>query len=318
MATRGAKRKILRFNANANVDSKEQVDNMPTEKEEVPVEKTVPNSGEKVNSLGVSDSPMMEAMIERKGGDDFLYKDQKDQTNQQQQEPVQQQENTQPVNNTQQQTNQQPATQTGGPKEFQFDPVSNIPPANTTGGTGTGSEAPINEIPSEISDESSKMIADMLLEGFGMIAPEVVDRYSKINEGQIRKLERDNKIQPGFIEIAKQANKNNKNAVKVTNEQKNLIRKPLIKVLEVQGVKASPESMLIIAMLAVCVMLYIQARGIKRENDDMVKSWMEDHSTSKKLKTENDKLKEELNEYREKKNESLTVSDAVYAEVEVV
>jgi hypothetical protein len=93
-----------------------------------------------------------------------------------------------------------------------------------------------------------------------------------------------------------------------------------MKVLEIQGVKASPESMLVIAIIAVCLMLFIQARSIKTSNDDMVKSWMDDHSRSKKLETENDKLRVELEELRNSRfdNQSATVDNIPYAEVEHV
>ncbi len=314
---RGPRRKTLRFKDHP--DTQEEVENMSkTEKQETSAVKE--EISQKVEALNVAESPMMEQMIERTGGDDFLFKDQPQNNSQQaasENTPPVQQEQIKTQETTTQQTNQpvQPQPIAGGPKEFAFNPVTQ----NSQSGPGDSPSdtPPTNEIPPEISDESSKMIAEMLLEGFGMIAPEMADRYSKLNEGHIRKLERDNKIDPGLVEIAKNVNKNNKNAVKVTNEQKNLIRKPLIKVLEVQGVKASPETMLVIAIVAVCVMLFIQARGIKRGNDDMVKSWMEDHSRSKKLATENDTLKSKIREYEEALNrkEEKIGDNVPYAEV---
>ena len=274
-----------------------------------------------VSPLDVSSSPLMEAMIERKGGDDFLYENKPSESQNSNQQPVESTSQQPEVNNNP--TPVQTATSSEGPKEFTFNPSDNIPPSeNGTPGAENGASpsAESNSIPSEIGDESSKMIADMLLEGFGMVAPEMADRYSKINEGQIRKLERDGKIQNGLVEIVKETNKNNKGAVRLTSEQKNLIRKPLMKVLEIQGVKASPESMLVIAIIAVCLMLFIQARSIKTSNDDMVKSWMDDHSRSKKLETENDKLRVELEELKNSRfdNQSATVDNIPYAEVEHV
>ena len=40
-----------------------------------PVQTSSEVTVEKVEALNVGDSPLMEPMIERKGGDDFLYKD---------------------------------------------------------------------------------------------------------------------------------------------------------------------------------------------------------------------------------------------------
>lgn len=314
----GAKRKTLRGLVDTK-DTKEEIEIMDK------VDKTEPTTTEatveKVASLGIEDSPLMEPMIERKGGDDFLYKD-KPQTEPQPQDTATPE--TQPV--TQSTPINTPPPQPGtGPKEFQFDPAPQEPlssdPSNTASPNSETTQT--NPISSEISTESSKMIADMLLQGFGMVVPEMAHRYSKIPEGHIRKLEQDGKIQSGLVEIAKVTNSNNKNAVKVTSEQKALIREPLIKVLEIQGVKASPESMLVIAIVAVCVMLFIQARSIKNENDDMVKSWMADHSRSKKLETENDKLRREIAELRERASQEPELSNAVieetpYAEVETI
>lgn len=314
---RGRKRHTIRLN-DLDDTKKEETENMAEDKQskseevinETPIKDTPTNQ---VESLSINDSPIMEKMIERKGGDDFLYKDQPQiDTTQQQQIPKEEPQNNTNTTNTAQQNN------AGGPKEFVFDPIQQ---ATTNSGTATPdsttppTDTNTNPIPAEIADESSKMIAEMLIEGFSMITPELAERYSKINEGQIRKLERDDKIDPGLVEIAKNVNKANKGAVKVTNDQKNLIRKPLIKVLEVQGVKASPESMLIIAILAVCVMMFIQARSIKRENDDMVKSWMADHSQTRNLQKENAELRKQMAELRSQKEKDVTISDAPYAEV---
>gem|GEM_PF-4336662 len=312
---RGARLKTLRFKENNAPDSREELDNMPKDsKEELPIEKKNNEvTFEKVEALNVGDSPLMEAMIERKGGDDFLYKDQSTSTVQPETQSSGSGNNTPPPPPT---TTSADPLAPGSPKEFAFDPIAQNP---VTHEGEVGTKAPVNDIPSEISDESAKMMADMILEGFGMIAPEMADRYSKINEGEIRKLERDDKIQTGLVEIVKSVNKENKGAVKVTNEQKNLIRKPLIKVLEVQGVKSSPETMLIIAIIAVCVMLFIQARGIKASNDLMVSNWMADHSKSKKLEVENESLRRKMAQMEQQQaQEQQTVEEMPYAKVEVV
>ncbi len=318
----GLKRKTIR-NLRDTPDTREEIDNMAKVEETKPVQTSSEVTVEKVEALNVGDSPLMEPMIERKGGDDFLYKDKPQAETTQDTTAPQPEPQVNSGNGGNINVPPVPPTSTDGPKEFQFDPTPQASgPVNPGDPAAQGGSGEINPIPQEISDESSKMIAEMLLEGFGMIAPEMADRYSKINEGQIRKLEQDGKIQAGLVEIAKNANKNNKNAVRVTNEQKNLIRKPLIKVLEVQGVKASPESMLVIAVLAVCVMLFIQARSIKSENDDMVKAWMDDHSRSKKLESELDIAKRELAEMRSRRSQE-TVSnaeivDAPPAEIEYI
>lgn len=311
---RGERRKTLKLNNLQKEQGSQVAENTEIQSKEtqIPVNNEV--TIEQVKSINVGDSPLMEAMIERKGGDDFLYKDKPVENAA---ENIAPQKEEVPNNTTPAQgNNPPPPSQGSGPKEFIFDPIAQddtVQPPNT----GTESSAETNPIPPEIADESSRMIAEMLLEGFGMIAPEMADRYSKINEGQIRKLERDDKIQTGLVDIVKAVNKENKGAVKVTTEQKNLIRKPLIKVLEVQGVKASPETMLIIAVLAVCVMLFIQARSIKQSNDDMVRNWMEDHSRSKKLEKEVDNKDARIRELEQQLNER-QAEQVPYAQVEVV
>lgn len=300
-------------------DTKEEIEKMDKVDKVEPV--ATEASVEKVASLGIEDSPLMEPMIERKGGDDFLYKD-KPQTEPQVQDTV----TPDPQPSNQSATVNTPPPQTGtGPKEFQFDPTPQAPAPGDTSTTPSAGGAETNPIPSEISSESSKLIADVALQAFGMFVPDVAHRYSKIPEGHIRKLEQDGKIQSGLMEVVKATNNNNKNAVKLTSEQKQLIREPLIKVLEIKGVKASPETMLAIAIIAVCVMLFMQAHGIKKENDSMVEAWMADHSKSKKLETENDKLKRELAELRERQSqrqdddiEDGVIEEKPYATVETI
>ncbi len=314
---KGRKRTTLRLHDTP--EKNEQGNNMP--KEEI----TAPESAEKkevssqvVEPLNINESPMMEAMIERTGGDDFLYKDKQPTSQTVEPNPIDQNGsavNNQPPANG---SNSTPAPQ-GGPKEFVFDPITQVPdpvPGATEPGGGAG-DAPTNPIPEAITSESSKMMADLILNVAGMGVPIVSDRYSRFNEDKLRELEQQNKIQPGLLEIAKDINKNNKNAVKLTSDHKQLIREPLVKFLEIKGVKASPEAMLAIACLTVLAMLVFQSYSIKSTNDETLRRWEDDHSEALKLRKENELLRKEKRE-REEQGGSKEIVEAPYASVENV
>jgi hypothetical protein len=322
---RGPKRKTISFKDNP--DTQEEVDAMS--KVQPDKKDITPDSGpqveskggfEKVAPLDISQSPLMEAMIERKGGDDFLYNN-----GQGSQTPATDSagggNNNPPPPNVDAGMDLPPSPQ-GGPKEFKFDPIAVAPQVQgggteqdqgQTGDASGGVEN--NPIPAEISSESSKMLADLLLNLAGEGVPIVADKYTKINTDTIRQLEQKGKIQPGLVEVAKDINRNNKDAVKLTNAHKNLIRPPLIKVLEVKGVNASPETMLIIAVLAVCAMLWMQAYNVKKTNDETIQTWMESHSEARKLKTKLEETQEKMAQMEREMQEMRSGSGAGSVEV---
>jgi hypothetical protein len=278
------------------------------------------NEEQKIDVIDVQDtstSPLLEEMIERKtnesflngGGNEEVYKDNSTQSTA---------ENTESKKTESQNTstniggniNNPPPT---GPKEFTLDDFDNTGQPSLDGSQPTSSEKiENNSISPEISDGGAELMADTLLEGFSLLAPDVIHSYSKINEGLIRKFENDDKIRQGTTDVVKEKNKENRKEIKVTSEHKKMIRTPLVKVLTIQNVKASPESMLVIAILVVCISLFIQARNIKSSNDDLVKSLLRDHDEMKQLK--------ERAENAEKENEKLRNKgkEIPFVEAEVV
>lgn len=285
---------FLEEDKNTNTDNKSEekiVDKkIPKAKPTPKVEPTYSNKVEQAPIMSISDSPMAENVIERNGGDDILKT-----------EPV-------TTNNFNEFGQVIPPSNNGSPKDFFVDPEAQIMQqemeqmGNMEGGGDNGS-TDTQPLPVGIADESSRMLADMLLDGFEMIVPEAATSYSKINEGIIRKLTKEGKLSEDKLDLIKAVNKNNKNAVKVTREQKELIKKPLYKVLEANAVKADPVTMLIIAVVAVCFVLFLQANGIKKENDSMVKDWIEKHDKTKELEKkiadlskENKDLQKEVND----------------------
>ncbi len=81
--------------------------------------------------------------------------------------------------------------------------------------------------------------------------------------------------------------------VKLSKEQREFIHTPLVKMLEIHAVKADPTSMLIIGLCIVCFMMYMAAKSIKKDGDEMVENLMERYEKSVKAqKAEAERLKE--------------------------
>jgi hypothetical protein len=218
--------------------------------------------------MDVSQDPTLNAIIERTGGDDFLK-------------------------------NAQPATPPPPPPVIPPTPFANPEPSGLgSGNYNTTPPQPIagpksftiqdpeaaliekrrvmqqqtQQIHKEISKESGNMMADMLLDGFGMVAPSFAEMYYDLNEPQVKILEDAGKVPEGTLDQVKKWNRDNKGKVQFTKEQRNLVREPLIKVLEIHSVKADPTTMLIIGLVIVCFMMFMSAKSIKKSGDDMMES----------------------------------------------
>jgi len=131
------------------------------------------------------------------------------------------------------------------------------------------------ELDQEMANESTNMIGDMLLDGFAMIAPELAEAYYGINEAEIKKLELEGKLQKGSLDYIKQINTTNQGAVKFDKTKKNFVKGPLYKVLEIQGVKGDPTSILIIAIVFVIGMMWFESWKIKKSNDSLISKLVE-------------------------------------------
>ena len=114
-----------------------------------------------------------------------------------------------------------------------------------------------------------------------MVAPEAAEAYFKIPEGKIKDLEKGDKLPDGTIDHARKINKDQRKSVKLEKAEKDILRKPLAKVLEGKGAKMKPEWILLFCLLAVCFMVWIRAQAIKRENDERVIEWIKQYAQAK-------------------------------------
>lgn len=260
----------------------------------------------------VSESPFAENPIERVVDESFLNKDSDPVST----EPISQEPQLQgkqnfdlpPANNLM--DNDTVRNNSTSPNEFTIeDPTASLPGQDLPGSGDPNSE--VNNIPKEVSEGAADGLANMILGIYGMIAPELADGYSRINPNQIIELEKKDKVSPGLSDAVKDINRKNKGAVQLTSEQKKLIKEPLVKVLEVRGVNASPETMLLIACVTVMGMHFMQAHTIKKENASYIESWMKDHS-------EAGKLRKELEEMKRKEKERQESEKVPYVEAEEV
>ncbi len=250
------------------------------------VDATVEPGMDKIMEVG--DSPSLLPMEERTGGDDFLKMKQpasgtpvQEHVNNPAPQPQPIQQNTgfnQPVNNL------------GSPKEFSIqDPETALMEKQKQ-----MRQAQQQEVAKEISKESGNMLADMLVDGFGMVAPELATSYYSINEVQIKSLEKENKVPPGSLMEVKKWNKDHANQIKFTKEQRDFIHTPLVKVLEIHSVKADPTTMLIIGICIVCFMMFWSARSIKKDGDEMVENLIVKYEESRKRLAEEERKIAEL------------------------
>ncbi len=153
----------------------------------------------------------------------------------------------------------------------------------------------VEDLDKETINETSDMLSDVAINLLGMVAPVAAESYYKIPERTIKELEKQDKLPEGTVDHIRAINKEQKNSVTLDKSQKDLIRKPLAKVLEGKGVKTKPEWVLALCLIAVVVMLWIKARSIKKENDETVLNFIEAYAKAKeKAKREADKDDEML------------------------
>jgi hypothetical protein len=216
--------------------------------------------------ISPNDSPLNEPVKERIGGDDFLR-----QSSYSQVTP----ENPLGPN---------PFMQEGDAEELKFEDPEQL--------LMKQSEEKVEDLDKETINETSDMLSDVAINLFSMVAPVAAESYYKIPERKIKELEKQDKLPEGTIDHVKQINKEQRNSVTLDKSQKDLIRKPLSKVLEGKGVKTKPEWVLALCLVAVVVMLWIKARSIKKENDETVLNFIDAYAKAKE-KARRDADKEE-------------------------
>ncbi len=236
--------------------------------------------------LEVGESPSLLPMEERTGGDDFLKQQPVEQ-------PVAQQEIANPSLGHSN-THSIPANPVNinSPKEFTIQNPEDAIIAKKK----LLQETQQQEVQKEISKESGNMLGDMLVDGFGMIAPEAANSYYSINEVKIKSLEKENRVPAGTLDEVKKWNKDHKNMVKLSKEQREFIHTPLVKMLEIHAVKADPTTMLIIGLCIVCFMMFMAARSIKKDGDEMVENLIDRYEKTIIAQREADRKSKEVPE----------------------
>lgn len=218
-----------------------------------------------------STSPLNEPVKERTGGDDFLKQQQNYASTATHQNPL----------------GPDPFMSEGEAQEFRIENPEEL--------LMKQSEEKVEDLDKETINETSDMLSDVAINLLGMVAPVASESYYKIPERKIKELEKADKLPEGTIDHIRQINKEQKNSVTLDKSQKDLIRKPLAKVLEGKGVKTKPEWVLALCLVAVVVMLWIKARAIKKENDETVLNFIESYARAKeKAKRDLDKEEELL------------------------
>lgn len=95
--------------------------------------------------------------------------------------------------------------------------------------------------------------------------------YTKINESSVKIAEQNGKVKEGTLDSIKTINKNNKKAIEETfKAQMEMIQEPLEKVLAKRNVKVTPESALIGAIVFSTVIIFVQLKDIKKQNDELI------------------------------------------------
>ncbi len=215
------------------------------------------------------DSPLNEPVKQRTGGDDFI-KEQKSQI----------ENNNSGSNNSYNHQHQSSfANHPGDAAEFTIeDPEAALMKEE---------ESKIDDLDKETIEGSSDMLSDTIINLLDMVAPEAAEAYFKIPEGKIKDLEKGDKLPAGIIDHARKINKDQRKSVRLEKTEKDILRKPLAKVLEGKGAKTKPEWILLFCLIAVIVMVWIRANAIRKENDDRVIEWIESYAKEKaKLRRE--------------------------------
>ncbi len=230
-----------------------------TSKERPLIDVSFNNQEAKFESIpSPEDSPLNEPVKQRTGGDDFI------------QQQKSQFDTPNPNNNT---TYQAPPIQPGEASEFTIeDPEALLMKEE---------ESKIDDLDKETIEGSSDMLSDTIINLLDMVAPEAAEAYFKIPEGKIKDLEKGDKLPEGTIDHARKINKDQRKSVRLEKTEKDILRKPLAKVLEGKGAKTKPEWILLFCLLAVCLMVWIRAQAVKRENDERVIEWIETYAKAK-------------------------------------
>ena len=119
----------------------------------------------------------------------------------------------------------------------------------------------------EVAKEGAKQTATFLLNGFKFLAPEIAHNYSKIDEEEVSVAEAKTEMIRGSYERVKQINISNKEQFSIDPALIKMAEKPLIDTLTVAGLNVSPPVMLLIAVMVICVTMFMTAYTVKKSNE---------------------------------------------------
>jgi hypothetical protein len=158
----------------------------------------------------------------------------------------------------------------GGEDEFSFGFNDDLgDPINGGDDDSEGGLAPSEEA-SEISSEWTADLITSIIESEGS---RLAYNQTKINEATVQAGENRGRFVEGTHSEVKALNKQNKKSISdLFKNQVEMIEKPLKEVLKSRNVKISPESALIGSVLFSAVVIFLEVRGIKKSNDELIQS----------------------------------------------
>jgi len=145
------------------------------------------------------------------------------------------------------------------------------PPIVQEPSSGGGEQAETLDLPDQASKEASHDLADFMLDAYDRFVPEVGHAFSKVNEKEIKKLEESGDLSLGAYDEVSNHNKTNKKLLEEkAKADSKYLKKHLRNVLVVKQISASPEALLVIAIIIVIIGQAILISSIRKENSDMM------------------------------------------------
>jgi hypothetical protein len=131
-------------------------------------------------------------------------------------------------------------------------------------------------VPSEIKEELSNDLADLICDIYKDTVPELEHSFTKLDERKIKALAKEGYVDNFIVDTIVNANKDNKSKFKErASKDAKLLKKPLTKVLNEKQVKTTPTSELIIVLGFILVSNFFMIKEVKAENTQMMSAIMQ-------------------------------------------
>jgi len=121
----------------------------------------------------------------------------------------------------------------------------------------------------EDAKENAETMAELALDFLEEIPP-LLGESLKIPTESLEIMAVKGQIPDEMVEKVKELNKENQKAFKLKKENRKMIKKPLVKVLEKRGVNMPPEVALIMAVVVTGVSMFMQYKKQKETNDTII------------------------------------------------